>query len=72
MKPVLKTNGEVVDKLKFDLYSEHPIEEFCESLHGYDMEDVFVLIPENFVVNNQGECRPASGARLQSLFSFTG
>ena len=47
------------------------IEEFCESLHCFDMEDVFGLIPEEFDVNTQGDCRPASGARLQSLFSST-
>jgi len=35
------------------------------------MDDVFTLIPEEFVVNTQGVCKPVSGAALQSLFSPT-
>ncbi len=70
MKPVLKTTGEIdVDKLKSIYPMSIQIREFHESLCHYDMEDVFMLIPEEFVKNTQGESKPASGARLQSLFS---
>jgi len=73
MKPVLKTSGEIdVDKLKSIYPVSIRIEEFRESLHRYDMEDVFGLIPEEFDVNSQGDYRPAHGAKLQSLFSSTG
>jgi len=70
MKPVLKTTGEIdIDKLKSIYPVSIQIGEFHESLHCYDMDDVFTLIPEEFMVNTQGVSKPASGAALQSLFS---
>jgi len=56
MKPVLKTTGEIdVDKLKSIYPMSIRIGEFHESLRRYDMDDVFTLIPEEFVVNNTKE-----------------